>query len=88
MFLNPVKLLIFLGIGSALCACQSTARCPQADINCDHIVNGIDVAAICNSANFGKSAAEAGEPRADVNGDGQVNGLDVAVASSLTCFAR
>ena len=54
----------------------------------DNVTNGLDIAAISSSANFGKDAAVAAEPRTDVNGDLVVNGLDVAAASSSACFGQ
>ena len=83
----------WIGVGT-LCedvecgGCNSTAVCPNTDVNCDNVTNGLDIAAISSSANFGKTAAEAAEPRADVTGDGTVNGLDVAAASSSACFGQ
>ena len=66
--------------------CNSTAVCPNADVNCDNIVNTIDIGIISSSANFGLSAGAASEPRADVNGDGIINTIDIGVASSSACF--
>jgi hypothetical protein len=66
--------------------CMSKSACPAADIDCDDVVTGLDVAIITSSANFGLLLSVAAEPRADVDGDGIVTGLDVAVATSSACF--
>lgn len=66
--------------------CQSTAACPNTDVNCDNVTSGLDIAIITNSANFGLPVGSAANPRADVNGDGTVSGLDVAAAQSSACF--
>ena len=64
------------------------ACCPNSDVNGDGQVNGLDIAAISSSANFGRAASAADDPCTDVNTDGQVNGLDVAAASSSACFGQ
>ena len=64
------------------------ACCPEADVDGNGLVNGLDVAAISSSANFGKATAQAADPCTDVTKDGQVNGLDIAAASSSACFGQ
>ncbi len=57
------------------------AAVDEADVNSDGTVNGLDIAEIVNSMNFGKSVLEADNPRADVNKDGRIDGLDVSEAA-------
>jgi hypothetical protein len=53
-------------------------ECFAPDVNCDGVVNGLDVGDVTAPANWFKLACADGvEPRADVNGDCVVNGLDV-----------
>ena len=66
--------------------CQSTALCRHADVNCDNIVNTVDIAIISSSANFGLAVGEMANLRADVNRDGTVNTLDIGIASGSACF--
>jgi hypothetical protein len=48
------------------------------DINCDGVVNGIDLGAM--AASWLQSWGSYGyDPRADINGDGAVNGLDLSI---------
>lgn len=70
------------------CRCNSTSVCPCADVDCNNIVNTLDIAIIASSANFGKPVGQAVNPRADVDGNGIINTLDIAVAASSACFGR
>ena len=58
------------------------------DVNCDNIVNTLDITIISSSANFGKSACDANNMRADVFADGIISTLDIAVAASSGCFGQ
>jgi hypothetical protein len=68
--------------------CNSRATCPEADVDCNHIVNGLDLALIASSSNLGQLGDAAEEPRADVDGNGTINGLDIAAAASSVCFGK
>ena len=73
---------------SGPCDPASNSMCPWADVDCNDVVNGLDISVIANSCNFGFETHSAAVPRADVNGDGIVNGLDLASASSSACFGQ
>jgi hypothetical protein len=64
----------------------SGGACPQCDLNESGLTEGLDIAIMINSANFGLSVDAAAEPCADVNDSGVVEGLDVAVCTSSACF--
>lgn len=49
---------------------------PEGDVNCDGMVNIMDMAAF--RADFGKMGSEIANARCDVNGDGMVNIMDMA----------
>jgi glucose/arabinose dehydrogenase len=66
--------------------CQSTAACPETDVNCDNITDGGDIAVVRRTDNWLLSTSDAGDPRADVNGDGVIDGSDVAAIRNTACF--
>jgi hypothetical protein len=68
--------------------CASSAECPDADVNCDNVADGFDIAVIRNSANWLRATEGADEPRADVNGDGVIDGFDIAVIRNSACWLR
>jgi hypothetical protein len=68
------------------CPADTASACPAADVDCSGTVNGLDVAVITNSCNFGRARCLSQNVRADVDGSGTVNGLDVAMATSSACF--
>jgi hypothetical protein len=68
--------------------CASDAACPNADINCDDIADGFDIAVIRRTDNWLKSTDEAAECRADVNGDGVVDGFDISVVRRTDCWLQ
>jgi hypothetical protein len=68
--------------------CQSAAACPDADVNCDDVADGFDVAVVRRTDNWLLSANDAADPRADVNGDGVIDGFDVAVIRRTDCWLQ
>ena len=64
----------------------SGGACPQCDLNENGTTDGLDIAAITNSSNFGLAAGAAADPCADVDGSGIVSGLDVSACTSSACF--
>jgi hypothetical protein len=69
-------------------ACLTTAVCPFADVNCDNITDGFDIAVIRRTENWLKETGDSGNPRGDVNGDGVIDGFDVATLRSNDCWLR
>jgi glucose/arabinose dehydrogenase len=67
-------------------ACESTAACPETDVNCDSITDGFDIAAVRRSDNWLLGTGKAADPRADVNRDGVIDGFDIAAIRSSACF--
>jgi hypothetical protein len=68
--------------------CESSAACPEADVNCDGVVDGFDVSIIRNTANWLQEVCVAAQHRADVNDDGTVDGFDIAAVRSTACWLR
>jgi hypothetical protein len=66
--------------------CDTSSACPNADVNCDDIADGFDIAVVRNTRNWLKATDEVGEPRADVNGDGIVDGFDIAAIRNTECW--
>lgn len=56
--------------------------CLNADVNCDGIVNALDLAVIQAPLNWAMLAPAAAEPRSDVTRDNIVNALDLAVVQA------
>jgi hypothetical protein len=68
--------------------CSTTAACPTADVNCDNISDGFDIAIIRRSDNWLKATGDAVEPRSDVNGDGVIDGFDIAIVRRSDCWLQ
>jgi hypothetical protein len=68
--------------------CESAAACPDADVNCDGVVDGFDVGIIRNTANWLQGVCVAAQHRADVNDDGTVDGFDIAAVRSTACWLK
>lgn len=65
--------------------------CSEEDVDCNGIVNALDIAAVTSSANFGKTVGSGDPPaanRADVDRNTIVNVLDVAAVQSSACFGQ